>query len=85
MALALGQYVKRWQRWVKAGIGAWVTPQEHMTYHPAWANSWLIIPSNLDIVNGGLSQFLTCCDKRHIRRMLLCSIRSIPSATTVGV
>jgi len=23
MALALGQYVKRWQRWVKAGIGSY--------------------------------------------------------------
>jgi hypothetical protein len=35
MALALGQYVKRWQRWVKAGIGKWVTPQKHRTYHRA--------------------------------------------------
>jgi len=38
MALALGQYVKRWQRWVKAGIGAWVTPQKHRTYHCAWSS-----------------------------------------------
>jgi len=29
MAIALGQYVKRWHRWVKAGIGAWVTPPPH--------------------------------------------------------
>jgi hypothetical protein len=36
MASVLGQYVKRWQRWVKAGIAAWVTPQKRRTYHRAW-------------------------------------------------
>jgi hypothetical protein len=36
MALALGQYVKCWQRWVKAGIGAWVTTSEPVTFHRAW-------------------------------------------------
>jgi hypothetical protein len=30
MALALGLYVKRWQRWVRAGIGSWMTPPERM-------------------------------------------------------
>jgi RNA-directed DNA polymerase len=29
MALTLGWYVKRWQRWVKVGIAAWVTKRKH--------------------------------------------------------
>jgi hypothetical protein len=42
MALALGQYVKRWQRWVKAGVGAWVTTTEPITYQRASANLGVI-------------------------------------------
>jgi hypothetical protein len=38
MASALGLYVKRWQRWIKAGIGAWVTTSEPITYQRASAN-----------------------------------------------
>jgi hypothetical protein len=37
MASVLGQYVERWQRWVKAGIAAWFTPQKRRTYHRAWS------------------------------------------------
>jgi hypothetical protein len=39
MALALGQYVKRWQRWVKAGVGAWVTTSEPITYNRVCSNA----------------------------------------------
>jgi hypothetical protein len=42
MALALGQYVKRWQRWVKAGIAAWVTPQKWMSYYRAWSSGQVV-------------------------------------------
>jgi RNA-directed DNA polymerase len=38
MALTYGLYVKRWQRWVKAGIAAWVTPQKRMLYYRAWSS-----------------------------------------------
>jgi RNA-directed DNA polymerase len=38
MASVLGQYVKRWQRWVKAGIGAWVIPHKRMSYYRAWSS-----------------------------------------------
>jgi RNA-directed DNA polymerase len=41
MALALGQYAKPWPRWVKAGIGAWVTTSEPITYQRACSNTGL--------------------------------------------
>jgi hypothetical protein len=39
MALALGLYVKRWQRWVAAGVGARVTISEPITYYRACSNA----------------------------------------------
>jgi hypothetical protein len=41
MALALGQYAKPWPRWVKAGIGAWFTTSEPITYQRACSNTGL--------------------------------------------
>jgi RNA-directed DNA polymerase len=38
MASVLGQYVERWQRWVKAGIAAWFTPHKRMSYYRAWSS-----------------------------------------------
>jgi RNA-directed DNA polymerase len=37
MALTLGLYVKRWQRWVKAGLGVTLTSAQRLQHYPAVA------------------------------------------------
>jgi hypothetical protein len=62
MASALGLYVKRWQRWIKAGIGVPVASPEGLPLHDAWDRGLLPM---------ALYSFRNCKQNRDGRSLLL--------------